>query len=109
MIHINSDEEYNALVVTKEKRIVKISTRWCRPCKQIAPYFEELSSDCKDTDFISLDADDCPDAARHLNVRALPTFVILQSEKEQENWKEVTRLVGADRGKLKALIKSHCT
>jgi thioredoxin 1 len=101
--HVESDEEYNALE-GKEKRIIKCSADWCRPCKQIAPYFEELAAECKDTDFISLDVDECPDTAKNLNTRALPTFVVLDGD-----GKELTRLVGADRGKLKALVKSHCT
>lgn len=103
MIHINSDEEYKALESTKERRIAKLGAQWCGPCLRIAPYFEELSGVYKNTEFVSLDVDECPETATHLSARSLPTFVILDKE-----GKEITRLAGAHRDKLSAMLKSHC-
>lgn len=101
--HIENDEEYKALDSTKERRIVKLSASWCKPCLRIAPYFEQLSDEYKNTEFVSLDVDECPETAQTLNTRSLPTFTIMDKE-----GKEVARLVGADKNKLSALIKSHC-
>ena len=94
MKHIHSDDEYKSLSKSG-KMVLKFGTTWCGPCKKIAPYFEELSSEYTGILFASLDAEECEKTSESLKITALPTFVIL------DNGKEVDRIAGADKKKLK--------
>lgn len=102
-IHVHNDEEYEMTVADAGDNlvIVKTSAEWCGPCKAIAPYFEELASEFKDVHFISLDVDECDDASVKLKIRALPTFIALRDRKELQ------RVMGVDRVKLKLLVEKH--
>ncbi|HXD30341.1 MAG TPA: thioredoxin [Pyrinomonadaceae bacterium] len=62
---------------------------WCAPCRFIAPVVEELASELAGRVRVAkLNVDDNPITAGRLNVRNIPTLVILRSGKE------VDRLVG---------------
>lgn len=103
-VHVEDDDQYEQVIADQMPSgraiFVKCSAEWCGPCKMIAPHYEKLANENPSNVFISLDVDECEDTARNLKIRGMPTFVVLQ------NNKEVSRIVGADVKKLKAVVGS---
>ena len=75
---------------------------WCRPCKEIDPFYQSLAKKY-DATFTRIDVDDLDDVAAELSVAMMPTFVVLSRD-----GKEVGRVAGANEGRLEALIQEHC-
>ena len=101
-IHVENDEQYKAVIQEQKGKtiFVKCSAAWCGPCKVIAPYYEELAEEYQNAVFISLDIDECEKITIKLGIKAMPTFIAFKDEKE------VSRVTGAVRKKLKAMVES---
>ena len=84
---------------------IDIYTSWCGPCKQIAPYIEELAEEYKDTVNIGkCDVDDNADLPAQFGVRNIPTVLFIK------NGEVVDKQVGATtkaalKEKVEALLK----
>ena len=74
--------------ISKGKTLIKYSTSWCAPCRQLAPIIEELSKEIKDINFYEIDADESPDIASQYDVMGIPTLILFN------NGKEIRRIVG---------------
>mgnify|MGYP001238826897 FL=1 len=75
----------------------------CGPCKNIAPYLEELSNTYANAHFLNVDVDECQETAASYGITAMPTFIFLRNK---------TRLAlvkGADKAGLEAKIKQFYT
>ena len=76
---------------------------WCGPCKAIAPFYEQLSSQLARPDhitFTNINTDGQKQLAQSYNITAMPTFIILK------NGRETHRIRGADTKALDAAVKS---
>ena len=80
-------------------------TSWCGPCKQIAPYIEELAEEYKDKVNIGkCDVDENADLPAQFGVRNIPTVLFIK------NGEVVDKQVGATtksalQAKVEALLK----
>ena len=75
----------------------------CGPCKNIAPYVEELSNTYPNAHFLNVDVDECQETAASYGITAMPTFIFLRNK---------TRLAlvkGADKAGLESKIKQFYT
>jgi thioredoxin 1 len=70
------------------RHILYFTAEWCNPCKRVRPIAEELDRD-NVIKFQFIDADDNADLCRKFEIKAVPTFVLI------ENGKEVRRINGA--------------
>ncbi len=89
-------------VITDSFTVVKFSAPWCKPCKLIAPTFEELSRSAQyasSVHFVSVDVDAHEQLMQEHSVLALPTFLAFRGGKEH------SRMTGADENKLKEFVK----
>ncbi|CAM9133859.1 unnamed protein product, partial [Ectocarpus fasciculatus] len=59
---------------SKNGAIVRFTASWCKPCKQVAPFFNELSKQYKDVIFATVDVDENSEIAADHGVIALPAF-----------------------------------
>ncbi len=78
--------------------IIKFSAKWCGPCKAISPYYHDLAKKYDDIFFLEVDTEVSPDISDKYNINSLPTFVALK------NSREIGRVVGASKDKLKDLV-----
>lgn len=93
--HVKTEQEYNTLLTSNKKLVVDFSAKWCGPCKQIAPYFEELAKQYQSVIFVHVDIDSFPNLTSALNIRGVPTFNFVY------NQKVVATFSGANKNTLK--------
>ena len=100
------DEQLAASSASGRPLVVDFGGKFCKPCKAIKPYVEELSKEFVRSQFIYMDVDDCSEVALdRYGVVALPTFKIFK-------WgKEVASVTGlsdqALKDKLREVVSAH--
>ncbi|KAL1833188.1 hypothetical protein DCAR_0103257 [Daucus carota subsp. sativus] len=80
--------------------IVNFSASWCDPCRNVAPYYSELSEKHPSLMFLSIDVDDLNEFSSQWDIKATPTFFFLK------NGQQYDKLVGANRAELDKKIAS---
>lgn len=73
---------------------------WCKPCKEISPFYHKLATDYNAT-FVELDVDDMDEIASDMKVAMMPTFVVLRGKEK------IASSTGAHQGSLETLIRQH--
>ncbi|RWR77631.1 thioredoxin H2-like protein [Cinnamomum micranthum f. kanehirae] len=78
--------------------VLNFTTEWCEPCKKADEPFKKLSKDYEDVKFAKVDVDLLMNIAEELNVKMMPTFLLVKVKKlekehvkkdgEQENHKD---------------------
>lgn len=68
--------------------ILYFTAEWCNPCQRTRPIAEELHSEGI-INFEFIDADDKIDMIKKFDIKAVPTYILV------ENGKEVKRMNGA--------------
>lgn len=105
MVKIIDEKEFANLIKSKTELnsnkplVVDCYTDWCPPCKASAPIYEQLSKKYEgEADFVKINVDHNQGVAMKLNVRNVPTFVILLGNRVRK------RIIGADMRKLEQAI-----
>ena len=82
------------------KSIFYFTAEWCNPCKQTKPIVEQLNTEQTIAKFFIIDVDYDIEKARDFEIRSVPTFVVIEDNKE------IHRVTGAQtRQQLEELIK----
>lgn len=98
---IGSDSDFVPAVLAAGDKLVVIDfhAKWCGPCKQIAPVYEQLSNKYTDIVFLKVDVDVCKETSERFNIEAMPTFFFVR------NQQPLGQVRGADPQKLIAKIQ----
>lgn len=93
--------EFQNILNSNSKVIVKFTANWCGPCKKIAPTYVKL---CKQYDsrivFLEVDVDKAePALISYTKVSGIPRFIAFQDNKILDD------IVGSDQKKLIALVE----
>ncbi|KAM3590023.1 uncharacterized protein V6R79_002056 [Siganus canaliculatus] len=80
--------------------VVDFTATWCGPCKQIGPYFSELSElpENKNVIFLKVDVDEAEDVSENCGISCMPTFQFYK------NGAKVHEFSGANKDTLKDTI-----
>ncbi|KAK7331814.1 hypothetical protein VNO80_28555 [Phaseolus coccineus] len=78
--------------------VVHFSASWCIPSVAMDPVFEELASSYQDLLFLTVDVDEVKEVATKMDVKAMPTFLLLK------NGVVVDKVVGANPEEIKKRI-----
>jgi thioredoxin 1 len=70
------------------RHILYFTAEWCNPCQRTKPIAEDLDRD-NIIKFQFIDADDNGDLCRKFEIKAVPTFILI------EDGKEIRRMNGA--------------
>lgn len=73
VIHVESNDQFKELV-SKGLVVAKFSATWCGPCKQIAPFYEEVASKETGVTFLHVDVDELASLPECQQIRGVPTF-----------------------------------
>ena len=83
------------------RHILYFTADWCNPCKKVKPIVEELNRDSA-VKFQFIDVDQEIEMAKDMNVRSIPTFIVI------DNGSEVKRSTGAQtKEQLERLISDE--
>jgi thioredoxin 1 len=80
---LNSDA-FNDLIKSNKKIVCKYTAHWCGPCKEIGPYYHELSKEFSDVVCIEIDVTKADDELTS-DISSIPTFKFFKSGKEVKN------------------------
>ncbi|KAK4254065.1 hypothetical protein QN277_009496 [Acacia crassicarpa] len=78
--------------------VVHFTASWCMPSVAMNPIFEELASSYQDALFLTVDVDEVKDVATKLEIKAMPTFVLLK------DGTMVDKIIGANPEEIKKRI-----
>jgi len=53
------------------------SAKWCAPCKVASLELENINKDITSVEMFKIDVDETPELASYFDVRALPTFIVI--------------------------------
>ena len=100
-----TDDNFNETIRSSDLPVlVDFWAEWCGPCKMIAPYFKDLSSDyAGKVTFAKLNIDENPKIPFEYGVRGIPTLMIFH---KGEN---VATKVGAlSKSQIAAFLDLNC-
>ncbi|GAV71261.1 Thioredoxin domain-containing protein [Cephalotus follicularis] len=78
--------------------VVHFTASWCMPSVAMNPFFEELASSYPDLLFLIVDVDEVKEVATKLDVKAMPTFLLMREGAP------VDKLVGANPEEIRKRI-----
>ncbi|EEF43956.1 thioredoxin-like protein CXXS1 [Ricinus communis] len=78
--------------------VVHFTASWCIPSLAMNPFFEEVASANPDALFLTVDVDDVKEVAGKMEVKAMPTFVLMK------NGAQVDKVVGANPEEIRKRI-----
>uniref|UniRef100_A0A6N2KHH0 Thioredoxin domain-containing protein n=1 Tax=Salix viminalis TaxID=40686 RepID=A0A6N2KHH0_SALVM len=78
--------------------LANFSATWCGPCRQIAPFYNELSESYPSLMFLLIDVDELSDFSASWAIKATPTFFFLR------DGQQLDKLVGANKPELQKKI-----
>ena len=64
------------------KKVMMFSASWCAPCQRTKPVFVSLRQEVKDIQMEIIDVDEAPNLSQQYEIKAVPTFVLLNDDKE---------------------------
>lgn len=82
LIHANQTNFETEAMRFNGVAVVDFWAPWCGPCKMLAPLFEELSNDFKETPnlkFIKVNTDENPEIAANFQIRGIPAIKIIKN------------------------------
>lgn len=75
-------KNFEQFAAAEKPFILDVWADWCGPCKMMKPIFEEVAKNNPDYVFGSIDFQKEEALAKKLQVRSLPTFVVIKGNKE---------------------------
>uniref|UniRef100_A0A6N2KX80 Thioredoxin domain-containing protein n=1 Tax=Salix viminalis TaxID=40686 RepID=A0A6N2KX80_SALVM len=95
----NIGDEWRRVVIKRVSLIVvHFTALWCMPSVAMNPIFEELASAYPDALFLTVDVDEAKEVAAKMEVKAMPTFVLMKDGAEAD------KIVGANPEEIRKRI-----
>lgn len=77
---VATDNDFNEVLNTNKKVVVKYFADWCGNCRLFSPKFKRMSDDeaFANVTFVDVNAETSPEARKLANVSNLPFFAVFQ-------------------------------
>jgi thioredoxin len=90
-----TQDDFNKLLVSDKKVLINFYAEWCAPCKKMAPFIAQMTSDLNDkVTIIRIDADKNKTLMEELKIDGLPTLLLYENKELQ--WKNAGFISEAD-------------
>ncbi|XP_020591321.1 thioredoxin-like protein CXXS1 [Phalaenopsis equestris] len=103
VLKVESKESWESFMAQAKNQgssvFVHFSASWCVPSLAMNSYVEELAAIYQDILFLNVDVDEVKEVASKMEVKAMPTFIILR------DGIPVNKMVGANPEELKRRIE----
>lgn len=74
--------DFIKIINTNDNLIVlDFYAKWCRPCKILTPYLNQLAKINKDVFFYKIDIDKYSEIGYQFNIKSMPTLIFLKKRK----------------------------
>ncbi|MBC8265554.1 MAG: thioredoxin fold domain-containing protein [Flavobacteriales bacterium] len=78
-----SEKDFQAILSNNNIVLVDFHTKWCVPCKKLAPIIDEIAIENKEKLFvIKIDADVNKHLTKKYNAKGVPTLILFKNTKE---------------------------
>ncbi|KAE8903948.1 hypothetical protein PF010_g19528 [Phytophthora fragariae] len=105
VVTVTSQDQWEQLLQQNQESnkalVVDFWATWCKPCAEIAPFFEELSGRFPAAVFARVDVDELESVTEASEVASLPNFKVFKGGRA------VDELGGAIRGALEGMVARH--
>lgn len=98
---ITTIEDYMEQIASPVLTVVDFYADWCGPCKNIAPFVDQLCGKYTEVVFIKVDVDSQQTIAKKEGVQAMPTFKFFVGGVEMDVMK------GANNSELERMVKKY--
>ena len=62
------------------KTVIKFSMKFCQPCQQLKPIFDEVVQEINDIKVVEIDVEEHPDIASNYKVSGIPTVIVTDDD-----------------------------
>ncbi|XP_011012470.1 PREDICTED: thioredoxin-like protein CXXS1 [Populus euphratica] len=104
VVMVESEESWDFYIsqATTQTRPIAVhfTSSWCMPSVAMNPVFEDLASAHPDILFLTVDVDAVKEVAAKMEVKAMPTFVLMKDSAQ------VDKIVGANPEEIRKRIDS---
>ena len=76
MIIKATDSTFKTLISEHSKALIKFGATWCGPCKLADKILEQVSADHPEAIIITVDVEECPQAATALGISNVPHNIL---------------------------------
>lgn len=99
--NINSTSEFNSEIAKGCLTVVDFYADWCPPCRNIAPFLEDLAKKNADVNFLKVNVETCDEISKQRKISSMPTFqFFIKGEMIDE-------MIGADQIKLEQKVNEY--
>jgi len=94
--HIETEEEFKAIISGDKPVLVDFYAEWCGPCKMMGPLLEDMTKSYKSIDqveIVKVDIDKLRDLSASYNIMSVPTFMYFKAG-EAVKFDNETLLIG---------------
>jgi thioredoxin 1 len=81
-MNVKTNDEYSQYVKNNSYVVANFSASFCKPCKEIAPFIEELKVAYPSILFLKIDIEDASEVSDHHNIASIPYFKFYRNEIE---------------------------
>lgn len=99
IINVKTLEDYSRYLTNNLYVVANFSASFCKPCKEISPFIEELTIIYPNIKFLKVDIEDGSEISDYFNISSIPYF------KFYKNNIETTSYCGTDRKIIMEALK----
>ena len=75
--------EFNALLNSGKPLLADFHTKWCAPCRQMAPIVDKLALEYQDKiNVVRIDVDNSQELSESYSIKSVPVFILFKNGKE---------------------------
>ena len=104
-VHHATDANFDHYLQAGKPVVIDMYATWCGPCKAMTPIITRLEQELGDKVlFVKVDVDQAKSIAQRYNVKAMPTFVFIDSKGNEVEIKEGSMSYDALKAKARKLL-----